>query len=277
MRRTRTARAAGFAMLVAVAVAGCGGDRPKTAEPAVVPAAPSTAPVAAPTTASTPTTPATTTSATPTAPGTQSATFVAVVDGDTVQTSEGVVRLIGIDTPEKGDCGHEAASTAIGRLVSPGDPVTLELPAGENERDQHDRLLRYVATAGGVDLGLMQLEAGNAIARYDSTDGYPQHPKQAAYHAAQIAAAGPNGSVNTLACQEAARTSAAPTPTPTEATAEDPWWRQYASCAKLKKNTAGHPTGPFRRDNPSEAAIYQWFAEGTGFRGDGDNDGLACE
>ena len=36
-------------------------------------------------------------------------------------------------------------------------------------------------------------------------------------------------------------------------------------------------TGPFDRDDPAQAEIYEWFAFGTGNRGDGDGDGLACE
>lgn len=59
--------------------------------------------------------------------------------------------------------------------------------------------------------------------------------------------------------------------------AVDEWWKQYTSCTKLKKNPNGHPTGPFSRDNPAEAAIYDWFADGTGNNGDGEGDGLACE
>ena len=44
----------------------------------------------------------------------------------------------------------------------------------------------------------------------------------------------------------------APVPPP----AVDEWWKQYTSCTKLKNNPNGHPTGPFSRDNPAEAAIY---------------------
>lgn len=47
------------------------------------------------------------------------ATFVAVVGGDTISTSAGTVRIAGIDTPEQGECGHDEASTAIGRLLAP--------------------------------------------------------------------------------------------------------------------------------------------------------------
>ena len=195
---------------------------------------------------------------------------VSVVDGDTLTTDAGTVRLIGIDTPERSQCGHDKATAAIGRLLAPGDPVTLELPAGQNDQDRHGRLIRYVTTTDGVDLGLMQLQAGNAIARYDSTDGYPAHPREATYHAAQLATPGPNRTVITLACQDGA-------PPATPPPASERWWEQYTSCGKLKRNTVGHPIGPFHRDNPSEAEIYDWFAHRTGNNGDGDQDGIACE
>lgn len=120
----------------------------------------------------------------------------------------------------------------------------------------------------------MQLQAGNAVARYDSTDGYPAHPREDVYHAAQLATLGAEGTVLTTACQQQATTQPVAF---TDEPAGDPWWEQYSSCTKLKKNTAGHPKGPFSRDDPAEAEIYNWFAYGTGDRGDGDNDGLACE
>ena len=205
-------------------------------------------------------------------------TFSAVVDGDTVETSQGTVRLIGIDSPERGECGHDEASMAIGRVVSVGDVVTLDLPEGQNDRDSYGRLLRYVITESGVDLGQMQVEAGNAIARYDSTDGYPAHPRQAAYHAAQLASAGPDGSVITIVCREEPQESVAPLAAPVApVVTEEPWWEQYGSCSRLKKNTVGHPKGPFSVDDPAEVEIYNWFQFGTGYRGDGDGDGLACE
>lgn len=196
-------------------------------------------------------------------------TFVAVVDGDTIETSAGTVRIIGIDSPERGECGYGDGSAAIGQVLSVGDPVTLVLPSGQNDRDRYERLLRYVITDAGVDLGLMQVEAGFAIARYDSTDGYPAHPREAEYRATQVASSGPDRSVITLACQDK--------PPPSIAPSEDAWFQQYSSCTKLKRNEVGHPTGPFNRDDPAQAEIYNWFAYGTGNHGDGDDDGLACE
>lgn len=208
-------------------------------------------------------------SVTPSPSATATTTFRTVVDGDTIDTDAGLIRIIGIDTPERGECGDTEAAATFNGVLSAGDLVTLELPPGQNDRDQYDRFIRYVTTTTGVDLGLLQLTSGHAIAKYDSTDGYPAHPREAEYHAAQLASAGPDGTVITTACRDQV-SPVAPPP-------QDQWWTQYSSCSKLKKNAVGHPIGPFSRDDPAQAAIYDWFENGTGNHGDGDNDGLACE
>lgn len=205
-------------------------------------------------------------------------TVVSVIDGDTIETTEGKVRIIGIDTPENGVCGADVAARMLLAAIPVGTAVTLELPDGQNPTDRHDRLLRYVTTPDGADVALDLIAAGVAVARYDSTDGYPAHPRESGYHAAQLATLAPDGSVLTVECAAAAEQTriAAESAEPEHAAAEtDPWWRAYSSCTKLKKNTVGHPIGPFDRVNDAE--IYDRFAFGTGNRGDGDNDGLACE
>ncbi|MBD3756775.1 MAG: thermonuclease family protein [Microbacterium sp.] len=214
-------------------------------------------------------------------------TIDSVVDGDTIETSAGTVRIIGIDAPERGECGYDEASALVASLLRPGDAVVLQLPDGENDQDQHGRLLRYVDTVDGVDVAAAVLAAGLAVARYDSTDGYPAHPRETAYRAGQLATLTASGDVSTTACAAAAQAAAAAEQAriaaeqqaaqPPAAPSVDEWWRQYSSCTKLKKNTNGHPTGPFSRDNPPEAAVYDWFANGTGNNGDGEGDGLACE
>ena len=236
---------------------------------------------ATPSATATPRTSSPTPSATASPTATATATFRAVVDGDTLDTDAGLIRIIGIDTPERGECGDTEAAATFNGVLSAGDLVTLELPPGQNDRDQYDRLIRYVTTTTGVDLGLLQLTSGHAIAKYDSTDGYPAHPREAEYHAAQLASADPDGTVITTACRDRASAVAppvAPVAPPAAAPApQDQWWTQYSSCSKLKKNAVGHPIGPFSRDDPAQAAIYDWFENGTGNHGDGDNDGLACE
>ncbi len=126
--------------------------------------------------------------------------FESAIDGDTIRTTAGKVRLIGIDTPESGECGYEAATDLVRAHLVRGDQITLLLPEGQNEQDNYGRLIRYVETSDGSDLGLLQLQAGNAIGRYDSIDGYPSHPRERDYRAAQTATMGPGKSVHTVAC-----------------------------------------------------------------------------
>jgi endonuclease YncB( thermonuclease family) len=128
--------------------------------------------------------------AVPTAgPGTsvaaESGTVTHVVDGDTVDV-EGVgrIRVIGIDTPERGACGYDSATQAMSVLVL-GRQVSL-VPGTAEDADRYGRLLRYV-DIGSEDAGLSLIEDGWAIARYDSRDGYGRHPREDAYVRADLA------------------------------------------------------------------------------------------
>lgn len=106
-----------------------------------------------------------------------------VVDGDTIKLESGVsVRLIGIDTPERGQCNYAKAKAHLKDLIG-ASGVTLTAVKADGDKDRYGRLLRYVAIAG-KDAGLDQIESGLAIARYDSRDGYARHPKQSEYIAA---------------------------------------------------------------------------------------------
>jgi endonuclease YncB( thermonuclease family) len=103
---------------------------------------------------------------------------VEVIDGDTVDLGNGErVRLVGIDTPERGECGYEKAADALSALVL-GRQV--DLVRSDEDRDQYDRLLRYVDVEG-VDAGLALVRRGLAVARYDSRDGYGFHPREPKY------------------------------------------------------------------------------------------------
>lgn len=53
-------------------------------------------------------------------------------------------------------------------------------------------------------MGSAVLGAGLAVARYDSTDGYPAHPRESDYRAAQTATLPADGSVVTADCRAAA-------------------------------------------------------------------------
>jgi endonuclease YncB( thermonuclease family) len=105
-----------------------------------------------------------------------------VVDGDTIRLESGIyVRLIGIDTPERGECGYLAAKRKLDQWV--GGYARLVNPASVDDRDHYGRLLRYVHDSGR-DTGLGLIRLGLAKARYDSLDGYDWHPRQATYRRA---------------------------------------------------------------------------------------------
>ena len=108
------------------------------------------------------------------------------VDGDTVVTTIGRVRLIGVDTPEVGECGAAKATRLANRLAPVGSHIQLRNPSSVDDEDRYGRMLRYVDSDHGWDVSLRQIKAG-AWARYDSNDGYDHHPRQRAYRAADRA------------------------------------------------------------------------------------------
>ena len=62
-----------------------------------------------------------------------------VVDGDTLVVSAGRhVRVIGIDTPERGDCGYVAATQHLETLVL-GRPVVLTAVSSMDDKDRYGR------------------------------------------------------------------------------------------------------------------------------------------
>lgn len=89
-----------------------------------------------------------------------------VVDGDTIHVllasgRDERVRLIGIDTPEVGQC-FAARATASARRLADGRDVVLKGDPSQATRDRYGRLLAYVWLPGGKDLGFQQLAAGVA-------------------------------------------------------------------------------------------------------------------
>jgi len=111
-----------------------------------------------------------------------------IVDGDTIWVSrDGVsrkIRLIGIDTPETGQCGFTESTRSLRGIIG-GQQVRLTAGA-QDDVDQYGRLLRYV-DVNGVDTGLRQIKKGQAVARYDSRDGYGAHARETAYVSADAA------------------------------------------------------------------------------------------
>ena len=119
-------------------------------------------------------------------------TVVSYIDGDTIDVRNTFghverVRLIGIDTPERGECGYEAATGALALLIK--DTKVQLVSGARTNRDQmkDPRLLRYVEV-DGKDIGLALIEGGWAIAAYDSrqadSEKYGEHVREASYRVA---------------------------------------------------------------------------------------------
>ena len=94
---------------------------------------------------------------------TQRGTVTYVVDGDTVDVrlangKRERVRVLGIDTPERGAC-HFTQASARTRSLALGKAVVLRGDRTQDTRDRYGRLLAYVWLPGGKDLGY-QLVAG---------------------------------------------------------------------------------------------------------------------
>lgn len=185
---------------------------------------------------------------TPPEPEPRTYLVVRVVDGDTVNLGNGEsARLVGIDTPEQGECGYDAATANLVRLVQ-GKRVTLG--ESDEDRDRYGRLLRYV-DIGKVDSGLRQIEAGYAIARYDSRDGYGAHSRERQYIRAD------RNSPSKTGCP---KPSPAP-PAPSNCAAG------YSPCIP--------PYPPDLDCADVNGPIYVTGSDPHGL--DADNDGVACE
>lgn len=89
---------------------------------------------------------------------TGSVRVLSVIDGDTVITTIGTVRLLGIDAPEEGECGYEEATRKLTELIY-GKEVMLISDVSNEDRDKYGRLLRYVQV-DGTDIGEVLLKEG---------------------------------------------------------------------------------------------------------------------
>ena len=103
-----------------------------------------------------------------------------IVDGDTIDVQIGMstqrVRLIGIDTPEKGDCYFDEATNKRASLI---DGKTVTLVKDVSETDRYGRLLRCVYL-GAEHINETMVRQGYAMAA--------EYPPDTA-HAADFAAA----------------------------------------------------------------------------------------
>lgn len=81
-----------------------------------------------------------------------------VIDGDTIELSSGEkVRLICIDTPERGEDGYSEATDYLESLVLNED---VELVKDVSEKDRYGRLLRYIYLEDGTFVNEMIVYKG---------------------------------------------------------------------------------------------------------------------
>lgn len=185
---------------------------------------------------------------------------VSVVDGDTIDTSAGKVRLIGIDAPEQGAWGYAEALSALEGFLASGS-VTLVAVEGRPDTDRYGRLLRYVHV-DGQDAGAHLIATGWAIARYDGRDGYGTHPMESDYIASDGAHEMPAepAPAPAPAPVQPAPAPVQPAPAPAPAPATDP---QFRTCGEANDNGYGN----YQAGVDPE---YGWYQ-------DRDGDGWVCE
>jgi micrococcal nuclease len=96
-----------------------------------------------------------------------------VIDGDTIELVDGTrVRLVQIDTPEKGsECYGDESSAATRRLLPPGTEVRIEQDPALDQVDRFGRKLAYV-WKGDEDVNVTLVREGAAgVWFYDGRRG----------------------------------------------------------------------------------------------------------
>jgi endonuclease YncB( thermonuclease family) len=95
---------------------------------------------------------------------TEPAEVIRIVDGDTIEVilrdNNETVRYVGVDTPERGQPGYNAAKEANRALV---EGKTVYLRQDQSHRDNFGRLLRYVFLEDGTLVNATLIAAGMAM------------------------------------------------------------------------------------------------------------------
>jgi micrococcal nuclease len=100
-------------------------------------------------------------------PSAEPVTVVSITDGDTIDVrlesgAVDTVRLIGVNTPESGECWGEEAGRVLEALIPVG--TTIGMTVDVSDRDQFDRLLRYL-WLGEMSVNEEMVRRGAAISR----------------------------------------------------------------------------------------------------------------
>ncbi|WP_180903899.1 thermonuclease family protein [Nonomuraea indica] len=191
--------------------------------------------------------------------GTVSAKIVKIVDGDTIDVRRGGkvirVRLLEVDTPERGQCWFKTATARTASLLRLGS--TTYLLRDKEPKDRYGRSLFYVFNSKGVHVNrnLVRYGYGKA-ALYMPNDKYIRIMR-----AEEAKAKREKLRIWSSRCDTGGTTpTPTPTPTPSNPSGTDP---RYRTCGDA--NAAGY--GPYYRGRDPEYAWYQ----------DRDGDGVVCE
>ena len=100
-------------------------------------------------------------------PGAEGVTVASITDGDTldVRADDGSVfevRIIGTNTPERGECFADEAARVLAALVPPGSRIGMT--SDVSDIDQFDRLLRYL-WVGSMSINEETVRRGAALSR----------------------------------------------------------------------------------------------------------------
>lgn len=194
--------------------------------------------------------------------GAVSARVVKIVDGDTIDVMRAGkkirVRLLEVDTPERGKCWFKTATARTAALLPVGKVAYLV--ADKGPKDRYGRWLFYVWSPKGVHVNrnLVRYGYGKAVL-FAPNDKYIKvmRAEQAKAKAAKLR-------IWSGKCDGGGGTpQPAPTPTPTKTnppSGNDP---RFPTCGAA--NDAGY--GPYVKGTDPE---YSWYQ-------DRDGDGVVCE
>jgi endonuclease YncB( thermonuclease family) len=84
--------------------------------------------------------------------GAETAVVNNVIDGDTIDTSVGRVRLLGINTPERGERCYAEASEYLRQINNTEVKLTREIV----NKDKYDRLLRHITFGRNINMKMVE-------------------------------------------------------------------------------------------------------------------------
>ncbi|MFJ6519078.1 thermonuclease family protein [Streptomyces filamentosus] len=222
----------------------------------------------------------------PRTPASRTAVVTRVIDGDTVEVrGRGAVvpagavtrvRLLEIDTPEKGECFAREATARTRVLLPPGSTVRLE--RDDELKDRYGRHLLYLWNEDGVFVNEALVRGGHARSvLYQPNDKYWSRISRA-QSAARSAGAGLWGS---CPATPAVRPTTAAPPTTAPTTAAPPTAAPTTPAAPApRRTTPGLPPGPpagVPDVDCSDLPGPVWVGSDDPHRLDRDGDGIGCD